>query len=151
MKKTPHGKKPVNRGTIIAAIALASVPLTALALYDTYGEFSSYVSVGGNLPYSYYSSSSGAGGGILMVGSYNGVSSLTSATNALVVGTYGVVFDSDSAVIGRWNKDTLGDELFILGNGTNSDNKSNAMEVFKNGTIRILRQGDISMGAYGGN
>lgn len=147
MKKTPDSKPRLNRGTVIAVVALASVPLTAFALYDTYGQFAQYVTVGSNLSLYYNSTSSSGTGGVLMVGTYNGVSSANSATNVMVIGSYNIAYDSDSAVIGKYNKNTQGDELFILGNGTSSA-PSNAMEVFKNGTIRILRQGDISMGTY---
>jgi hypothetical protein len=50
-------------------------------------------------------------------------------------------------VIGTWNADTGGDELFILANGEYGA-PHNVLEVFKNGAIRIIPQGDINMGNY---
>lgn len=138
-----------NRSKLVALAALMSVPVTAFAFTDYYGQISNYLVVGSS---NYYVSSSSSSSynmyGILLIGTYCGVTSTNSSmSNAAAVGSYNIIYDSNSMVVGSWNKDTGGDELFILGNGSYSA-PSNAMEVFKNGKIRILRQGDISMGAY---
>jgi hypothetical protein len=137
----------LSRARLAAFVALASVPLTAYAIYDSYGEFYNYVSVGYNSSSS--SSSSSSNNGVLLVGYYNAMASSSgssSSSGSMAVGSYNVIYDRGSVVIGTWNKNTNGDELLILGNGTYSV-PSNAMEVFKNGNVNV--QGAITCAAGG--
>jgi hypothetical protein len=137
-----------NRLRVAAAVAIASVPVSVLALSGTYLEISELASIGYNVIFS-SSSSTSNGTPALFVGDYNASSFTSNSTDAggLAVGSFCVIRDPGSVVIGKWNKDTLGDELLILANGTDQA-PNNVLEVFKNGAIRIIPQGDINMGNY---
>lgn len=79
------------------------------------------------------------------VGGYNTID----FDESLAVGKSVHAYDANSVVIGMWNKDTGGNELFVIGKGTSSV-KSNAFEVFDDGSVCIpVRQGDIDMGVFG--
>lgn len=54
-------------------------------------------------------------------------------------------------IAGQYNVyETLGGSpLFVLGMGSDSNNRANAFEVYNNGAIRMARQGDILMGEFG--
>jgi hypothetical protein len=139
MKKTLF-KMNFSRSGVAAFLAIVSVPVTAYALYDSHAELYNYASIGSNAVYGSYSSYSYAG--LLFVGNYNAVSTGgAQIKNAMAVGSYNIIYDSDSAIIGKWNKNTLGDELLVLGNGV-SGAPSNALEVFKNGNMNV--QGAIT-------
>jgi hypothetical protein len=53
--------------------------------------------------------------------------------------------DADGAARYTWRP---GDSLFVIGNGTSSSTPSNALEVKKDGSIKMQRQGDILMGDF---
>ncbi|MES2476466.1 MAG: hypothetical protein V4640_11855 [Verrucomicrobiota bacterium] len=131
----------LNLKNLCAVGALLTIPLTVYAgMYDYSADFFTYASVGSNITYGLSSSYSTLG--ILMVGQQNAINDFNGysygypAQNILVTGSYNIGYDSDSAVIGHWNKDTGGDELLILGNGTSSV-PSNALEVFKDGKMNV--------------
>ncbi len=57
-----------------------------------------------------------------------------------------------SVVVGRYNDASMPDSsgvVFVIGNGADANNRSNAMEVYADGKILIPRQGDILMGEFG--
>ena len=73
----------------------------------------------------------------------------TSVQNSLTVGSNLKAYDSSSLVVGTWNEDTTGAKLFVIGRGTGSQAKANALEVHRNGTvIAIEDQGDIPTGDF---
>lgn len=107
----------------------------------------------------------------LLVGSYNYLeynahSSIVSGVNN-VVGGYGMPLLEATATFGRgllnstWSNATLvgqynsggllgGLILFAVGNGADASNRSNALEVYTDGTVVLRkRQGDILMGEFG--
>jgi len=60
-----------------------------------------------------------------------------------------------STVVGVWNElngdltaDLPSNPIFVVGNGTGSNDRSNAFEVHRDGTIQMAPQGDISMGEF---
>ncbi len=68
------------------------------------------------------------------------------------VGTYLIVDDRESFAVGTYN-DTAAltsDAAFVVGNGTGSSAKSNALVVYHNGDVYVpKRQGDVLMGEFG--
>ncbi|MDX2081721.1 MAG: hypothetical protein SFU53_13135 [Terrimicrobiaceae bacterium] len=106
----------------------------------------------------------------MLVGVYNqsgGVASLAVGRNNLIQGDdYDATKVEASAVIGRglitkWNHALVVGQyndsdipqnsglLFAVGNGAMSGPRSNAMEVYLDGRIKMPRQGDILMGEFG--
>ncbi len=160
---------PKRARAAIAVVALASVPVTVLAdyFYDAHVQY--WAQIGG-----YYSSSSsggyGSSSGLLIVG--NNINLPYWVSDSLIAGYSLNLYDSNSIVFGRWNKNTSGTDLFVVGNGTSSVTTQNEMEILKDGTIhmgddgsgsyafeidadgetiRIKPQGDIDMGIYSGS
>lgn len=73
-----------------------------------------------------------------------GIGGVTRAFRELMVGSYGL--DKEAISADEWN---VLDLLFVLGNGVDKDNRSNAIEVFKSGLIKIfnaLQLGEFSHG-----
>jgi hypothetical protein len=60
---------------------------------------------------------------------------------------------SNSTIVGQYNNSTISyltPLLFAVGNGASSTLRSNALEVYVDGTVKIVkRQGDILMGEFG--
>lgn len=57
---------------------------------------------------------------------------------------------SNSVIVGRFNDTSLSQEpIFVVGNGVSASERSNALEIYKNGKILMPRQGDILMGEFG--
>ncbi len=57
-----------------------------------------------------------------------------------------------STVVGQFNDSSIPHTsvlLFAVGNGASATQRSNALEVYQNGTIKMPRQGDILMGEFG--
>ena len=54
---------------------------------------------------------------------------------------------AEQTAIGRWNA-TDETALFIIGNGTDTTNRSNAMTVSKNGEIKLPSSGVLTIGSY---
>lgn len=133
----------MKKKTFCVAIgALAGVPLTLWAAgltgsditVTTWGLFGTYNYVG-------YSNSSVA------VGTSN---TNYDADNSLLVGSNLIAYDDNSLVVGKWNEDTGGQELFVAAIGTDYSNKKNAFEVTAEGRVRIPEvQGELSLGDYG--
>lgn len=85
------------------------------------------------------------------------------ANNGVAQGSYSVAFGPNataqsgwSFVIGQYNvlegsstAFNVSDPAFVIGNGTSNTARSNSLAVYKDGTIKIKPQGDISMGMYG--
>jgi hypothetical protein len=138
--KTILSKFRASRTGVAAAVALAAAPITVYAISDYFLEIYYSGTIGSN---SYNSTAQG----VLMVG-YGNAAATYNVNRALAVGEYNLIYDSGSTVLGKYNKDTGGDELLVLGRGT-SATKRNAIAVFKDGKIAIQPQGDISMGIYG--
>jgi hypothetical protein len=72
--------------------------------------------------------------------------------NASVFGEGNITLWSNSTVIGRWNDITIprySGLLFAIGNGVSNEDRSNVLEVYADGTVRMPRQGDVLMGIYG--
>lgn len=83
--------------------------------------------------------------------------SIAKGQNSVAIGYFATAPSYTSVAFGRYNKVASGqstsswvasDQLFVIGNGTDSV-PSNALEVKKDGTVIIpKRQGDISMGSF---
>jgi hypothetical protein len=72
----------------------------------------------------------------------------------LVADSMGCTFVGDTSAPVQGSLTTRRDEdpVFVVGNGTDSDNRSNALIVKRNGDVVITKpQGNISMGIYGGS
>ncbi len=57
-----------------------------------------------------------------------------------------------STVLGGYNDSSMSGNsglLFAIGNGVDSAHRSNALEVYADGKIKMPRQGDILMGEFG--
>jgi hypothetical protein len=54
----------------------------------------------------------------------------------LVAGIGNIAATNYQAVVGKYNNSVAGN-LFTVGNGTNSSSRSNALEVYENGTVKI--------------
>lgn len=110
--------------------------------------------------------------GATALGGWNSVGgrfSFASGTNNFVSGSMGEEFPywvdstavlgtglisvwSSSLIAGCYNDSAIPPDaglLFAVGNGSNSDHRSNAFEVYKSGKIQMPRQGDILMGEFG--
>jgi hypothetical protein len=111
---------------------------------------------------SYYYDDFGAGVDGMLVGQYNYNSGSTASlaagvNNYLASGIANIALGqgllngwSNCTVVGQYNEYFEGAALvFVVGNGTNSGNRSNALEVYRDGTIKMPPQGDISMGEFG--
>lgn len=121
----------------------ASALLTALHDEDNGNDYVYIGSVNGTFPgFGYYSLSVGhfgPGTGAL------GYCSIAVGRNATAGGNYGqafgfgVIASSDyQAAFGKYNiEDANDDYVFIVGNGTGDDDRSNAMAVARNGDVRI--------------
>lgn len=124
---------------LVGLAAIISIPVSAFAVvYDTHGYFQDWLGIG----------SGGASGQnhALTVGFGNN----HWAGNTMTAGSYLITYDENSTVVGQWNIDTGGDEAFVVGNGTGSGDKRNALEVYKNGDVIVPKaQGDIDMGIFG--
>ena len=139
MESKKRSKSKIAVGLILGM----TIPLTIAAnVYEN--EVHAYVfgSVGSNWYSSGYSASLGVGQGNALY-----------ADNAAAVGTSLVVYDPNSLVVGKWNKDLAGNLIFVVanGNGTPSDpeEKLNLFEIHETGDVVIHKaQGDISMGTY---
>lgn len=131
-----------GRLKLLSVLALATVPMTVYAItdYTLSIHYTGEIGYGNSFPYNSWA-------GIMMVGHYSGVYDTNYTRNALAVGEFCMIYDHNSAVIGQWNKNTGGDELLILGNGTYSGGPSNALEVFRNGNMNV--QGAITCAAGG--
>lgn len=115
----------------------------------TSGTFGSYVTVGGNLTTnaSFYAASRAAVG--------NGSSA--PGGHSMAIGWNATAQSHASLVIGRFNileGNANGwvptDPVFVVGNGTDANNRSNAFTIYKDGTIRMGKiQGDILAGQFG--
>jgi len=77
-------------------------------------------------------------------------------SRAAAFGEYSTAQAYDSFAIGRYNAlegDPLTwqatDPLFVVGNGTASNARKNAFVIYKDGKIKMNRQGDIPMGEFG--
>ena len=128
-------------------LSVISVPATLWAIVtDTSFDIGHWGSIGWN------NTASLGSGGVLLIGQGNSLENF--GHNALAVGSGLIIHDYDSAVIGAYNADTHQDEQFIVGNGVFSadgSGASNSLEIYKDGTIKIGRQGDILMGEFGIN
>ena len=112
----------------------------------------------------------GGGSTSLIVGKFNTIfasshGSIVSGVNNWVGGTdpnqeamatFGrglINIVSSSTVVGQYNNMTpllAGSVLFVVGNGPDYNNRSNALEVYGDGTVIVRkRQGDILMGEFG--
>lgn len=163
-------KRPVKswKRKAIVIVSLMSIPLTIYASNEPFMHVWSYSHIGG-----YYS---GLGqqystDGLLIVG--NGItlpSGGVGTNDSIVAGKYLNLYDSNSFVLGRYNRDSQGDELFVIGNGSSTATAQNEVEILKDGTIRLggdssgvfaleiasdgktitidQPQGDLSMGIY---
>ncbi len=72
---------------------------------------------------------------------------LANSYKEIVVGTF-----NDTSIYQGMSATTwqITDTIFVVGNGTSSNARSNAFIVYKNGDIIIPKaQGDVSMGRYG--
>ena len=131
-----------NKKTMLGLVALLSIPATLWAVSDSTGTFTEWVKIG------YYSSSSTSGGSsssYLYVGNYH----VGEASGSAAIGTFLNNPNSNSLVVGKWNKFESG-AYFVVGNGPNGSNKKNAFEVHSNGDVIVNEpQGDIPMGIYG--
>lgn len=85
-----------------------------------------------------------------------GLGTTALAKNSVVAGWGTVTNNPEQVVIGRYNvysntaDDRYGnDRLFIVGNGTNGDNRSNAFTVFSNGGARLAGGLTLGAGLYG--
>ena len=135
-----HDGGNLKRNAVIF-LAVLSIPATVWAvLTDSAMDISYWGSIGWNY------TSSLTSGTELLVGAGNWRMNLT--TNTMAVGSNLIIYDDNSVVIGTWNQDTGGDEQFIVGNGTYG-HPANSLEVYKDGTVKINRQGDIPMGKFG--
>ncbi len=110
----------------------------------------------------YGSSDSGDAYASVAVGAYNLVD--YTASTMLVAGSNNVATgSSDGAALGRglinqWSQAVIvgsyndtaatGSLRFAVGNGANATARSNAFEVYADGTIKIAPQGDISAGEF---
>lgn len=135
-------KTIVLRG--VFAAGLAGMPLAVIAA-GIYGS-SLTISYWGQFGYN----SIVHGGVAVLVGNGN----VGGSYNTLAVGTSLVAYDSNSMIVGQWNKDTNDDpnvtanELFIAGCGTSGDLR-NALEILDDGTVRVPNvQGDFSLGEF---
>lgn len=90
------------------------------------------------------------------IGSANGLSSYSLAVGwgnslssySLAVGRYLNSPGSNSLVVGKYNASASG-AYFIVGKGSSNGNRSNALEVYSDGTVVIpKKQGSVSMGIY---
>lgn len=128
----------------------------------TYGSFGSYVYATSFLQTAGYVTASGSGnfgttltaGGSSIVGGVNsgialGAAAQSPSYSCVSVGQFNKTVAKDdsspsgSAWVGK-------DPLFLVGNGTSSANKSNALAVYKDGTVTMSKaQGDILMGQFG--
>lgn len=136
-------KKNKNKNWLLIA-ALVGVPMSSFAVITYFSNVA--VSDTGEIGFSNFVSSANR---VLSVGAFN---SHGVAANNAAIGTSLFVPDNGCLVVGQWNEtSTAGDEdLFILGNGTGANDKSNAFEVYKNGDVIIPKvQGDVSMGSFG--
>ena len=78
-------------------------------------------------------------------GSYGDIN----ADNATALGKGITIAHHKAVVVGEYNEDKA-DVRFAVGNGDDSSNRSNALEVYKNGDVIINKaQGDIGMGGFG--
>lgn len=105
----------------------------------------------------------------LLVGAYNtsqGISSFIAGENNCIDGRgdYGQTCStavigrglisawSNSLIVGKYNDSSipqLSGLLFAIGNGADAYNRSNALEVYADGKIKMAPQGDILMGEFG--
>ena len=120
---------------------------TALGYFNT---------ASGNISTALGSNGLASGNESIVLGSHNTALGIRS----VAIGYYAESFSKDETVIGSWNTVyagnpenwILGDRLFVLGNGTASDARSNAMTVLKNGNIGIgtdVPESKLSVGGIG--
>ena len=87
--------------------------------------------------------------------SYAAVGANVPAANAVGIGPVNVqagfstVVGSNNIVEGTLTAWNWNEPLFVVGNGYPGGTPSNALTIYKNGAIKIIPQGDISMGMYG--
>lgn len=75
-----------------------------------------------------------------------GKANFVSANNCMAIGLDLDLQTNNSVAVGKYNVNTNG-MLFVVGDGTSAE-RSNALEVWDDGTVIIKKQGDISMGNY---
>lgn len=152
----------------IVIVSLMSIPLTIYASNEPFMHVWYYSHIGG-----YYSNAGQqfSTDGLLIVGNGNTIPSYGMlASNSIVAGNYLNLYDTNSIVLGRYNRDSQGEELFVIGNGSSTGTAQNEVEILKDGTIRLggdssgtfaleiasdgktitidQPQGDLSMGIY---
>jgi hypothetical protein len=87
-----------------------------------------------------------AASNVLVTGLNNGVT----ASNSATLGRGLVNYWENATIVGAYNNTTVSDPLrFAVGNGSTASDRSNAFEVYANGTILMPRQGDVRMGRFG--
>lgn len=139
------GYNNYNSATYVMAIGTSN----QFPYNDDYGNATNSLSVGNN--------NVAWGSASLVAGSYNSLESRSDYYNPIcstLLG-YGLRSAYDyCTVIGIYNSFTSGSELdsvtplFVVGNGSYS-NRSNAFEIWKDGRVKMVRQGDILMGEFG--
>lgn len=68
--------------------------------------------------------------------------------NATAVANFSTVVGVFNELIGNPTMNLPSNPVFVVGNGTDNTNRSNAFEVHMDGTILMAPQGDISMGEF---
>ena len=128
-------------------LKLGAVLIVPLAIGVTYGISGDYVVIATSFG-TFGSNTTGNSDPSVAIGDMNSWDS--SAQHTLTVGSNLTAYEDDSLVVGTWNLEVTGaQELFVVGVGTGSMAKANALEVHDDGTVRIGEQGDLSMGAFG--
>ncbi len=135
-------------------LTLLAAPITLNALTDYFFDISGSGVIG-----SANQVSASGGSGLLAVGTNNYVSYY--ASNTAVIGTGLNTDHSNSLVVGKWNKiddpHITGPTAFVVGNGVDSNIRSNALIVQTSGNViipgtanigKIPARGGISMGSY---
>lgn len=108
------------------------------------------VNYGANGQYPRHSFAAGHNNTVLGSSSFaSGYNNDVAAYQAAALGNSLVVTSNNTTVVGKYNDDKAG-VSFVVGNGSNSSNRANALEVYNNGDIIVQKsQGDISMGDFG--
>ena len=156
---TASGNYSIGLGDYALALGYSAISLGQWNLTDGYGSFA----VGEA------NTSSGIGSAAIGLGTTAsgllstsfGNATTASGDHTTAFGGYTIAQGSHQVVIGRYNEAQGSatswddsDDIFIIGNGTDSSNRSNALSVQKNGnaefagTVRVQPGGDISMGQY---